>query len=87
MKNFSNIVPSIVSYFFILLFVYASVSKLLEFERFQIQLAQSPLLSAYAGFVSYSVIIIEWVASILLLVPLSAFLIPMPGNGVIMLTV
>lgn len=70
MKNFSNIFPTIVSYFFIVLFVYASVSKLFEFERFQIQLAQSPLLSAYAGFVSYGVIMIEWTASILLLVPI-----------------
>ncbi|WP_077416150.1 MauE/DoxX family redox-associated membrane protein [Chryseobacterium sp. JV274] len=70
MKNFSNIFPTIVSYFFIVLFVYASVSKLFEFERFQIQLAQSPLLSAYAGFVSYSVIMIEWIAFILLLVPI-----------------
>ncbi|MFS4472916.1 DoxX family protein [Chryseobacterium sp. T20] len=70
MKNFQTFFTYLISYFFILLFVYASVSKLLEFERFQIQLAQSPLLSAYAGFVSYSVIIIEWVASILLLIPI-----------------
>ncbi|MDR6487197.1 putative membrane protein YphA (DoxX/SURF4 family) [Chryseobacterium vietnamense] len=70
MKNFQTFFIYLISCFFILLFIYASVSKLLEFERFQIQLAQSPLLSAYAGFVSYSVIIIEWVASILLLVPL-----------------
>ncbi|WBV56493.1 tellurium resistance protein TerC [Chryseobacterium daecheongense] len=69
MKNFQTQFIQIIPYFFILLFMYASVSKLLEFERFQIQLAQSPLLSAYAGFVSYSVIIIEWIASILLIVP------------------
>lgn len=32
-----------------------------DFENFQVQLAQSPLLSAYAGFVSYGVIILELV--------------------------
>ncbi|MDX8572204.1 tellurium resistance protein TerC [Elizabethkingia sp. HX QKY] len=69
MKDYNSILVKGISYFFILLFIYASVSKLLEFEKFQVQLAQSPLLSAYAGSVSYAVIITEWVVSILLLVP------------------
>ncbi|WP_343607850.1 DoxX family protein [Chryseobacterium oranimense] len=69
MKDYKSILVKGISYFFILLFIYASVSKLLEFEKFQVQLAQSPLLSAYAGSISYAVIITEWVASILLLVP------------------
>lgn len=70
MKDHKTIVVKAISYFFILLFLYASVSKLLEFEKFQVQLAQSPLLSAYAGIVSYSVIIVEWLTSILLLIPI-----------------
>lgn len=37
---------------FIVLFVYAATSKLLDFETFQIQLAQSPFLGAYAGMIS-----------------------------------
>ena len=49
----------IVSYLYILLFVYAAISKLMEFENFRIQLAQSPLLSAYAGPIAPSVITIE----------------------------
>lgn len=52
-----------------LLFVYAAMSKLLDFENFQVQLAQSPLLSAYAGFISYAVIIVELVLAILLCLP------------------
>jgi uncharacterized membrane protein YphA (DoxX/SURF4 family) len=51
------------------LFVYASVSKLLDFENFQIQLGQSPLLSAFAGWVSWGVPIVELVIALLLLVP------------------
>ncbi|WP_312822748.1 MauE/DoxX family redox-associated membrane protein [Epilithonimonas sp.] len=59
MKNFQNILIKTVSYFFILLFVYASVSKILDFENFQVQIAQSPVLTSYAGFISYGVIILE----------------------------
>jgi len=66
MKSFKTIFVKGVSYFFILLFIYASVSKLLDFENFQVQLAQSPLLSAYAGSISYSVIIIELLIALLL---------------------
>lgn len=59
MKNYLNTFTSAVSYFFILLFIYASISKILDFENFQVQIAQSPVLTAYAGFVSYTVIIFE----------------------------
>lgn len=51
--------PIWIAYFFILLFCYAAISKIFDFENFQVQIAQSPLLSAYAGFVSYVVIIVE----------------------------
>ncbi|WP_313101645.1 DoxX family protein [Epilithonimonas sp.] len=67
MKTFQNIFVKTVSYFFILLFIYASVSKLLDFENFQVQIAQSPLLSAYAGFISYAVIISELIISLALI--------------------
>lgn len=54
---------------YIILFVYAAVSKLLDFENFQAQLGQSPLLSPFADFVSYSVIIIELIIAVLLSIP------------------
>ncbi|MCS3869472.1 hypothetical protein J3D55_002388 [Chryseobacterium ginsenosidimutans] len=59
MKDYTTTFVTMISYFFILLFIYAGVSKLLEFEEFQVQLAQSPLLSAYASSISYTVIIVE----------------------------
>jgi hypothetical protein len=65
LKDYTN--P--VAYFIALLFVYAAMSKLLDFENFQVQLAQSPLLSAYAGFISYAVIIIEFGLAVYLCVP------------------
>ncbi|MFC4380546.1 MULTISPECIES: DoxX family protein [Bacteroidota] len=57
---------TIVSILLALLFVYAAGSKLLDFENFQVQLAQSPLLSAYSGIISYGVIAIEIFVAILL---------------------
>ena len=47
-ESAKNKLQQIVSYLFIVLFVYASVSKLLEFQDFQTQLGQSPLLGAFA---------------------------------------
>lgn len=56
----------IVSYFYILLFVYAAISKLITFEAFQVQLTQSPLLSAYANAIAYLVLIVELLFALLL---------------------
>src|SRR5690606_33339361 len=61
-----NFIIDFISLFFILLFVYASVSKLITFTDFQTQLGQSPLLAAFAVPVSYAVIGIELVTSLLL---------------------
>jgi uncharacterized membrane protein YphA (DoxX/SURF4 family) len=64
-----NLLLEFICLLYILLFVYAAISKFLDFENFQVQLGQSPLLSAYTGFVSYSVILIEIIISVLLSIP------------------
>lgn len=66
-SRFKKITVDIVCLLYILLFVYAALSKLLDFERFEVQLAQSPLLSAFASFISGSVIVIELIAAVLLM--------------------
>ncbi|WP_246008771.1 DoxX family protein [Chryseobacterium lactis] len=58
-----------VSFLLALLFIYAAASKLFDFEAFQVQLAQSPLLSAYAGIISYGILIIEFAVAFMLLIP------------------
>ena len=63
----SNVFIEFSCMLFILLFSYAAVSKLLDFETFETQLGQSPLLSAYAGTVSVGIIVIELLASSLLI--------------------
>lgn len=67
--TFKTYASYIVSLLFIILFTYAAVSKLLEFQNFQAQLGQSPLISAYTAFISYAVIIIELVIAVLLAIP------------------
>ena len=53
-------------YFFVILFVYTAISKLIDFENFQVQIAQSPLLSAFATTIAYGVVIGELIIAVLL---------------------
>jgi len=64
-----NIILNSICYLYVLLFVYAAVSKLLDFVNFRVQLGQSPLLSAFAGFVAWSVPVVELLIVIMLLFP------------------
>ena len=70
-----NIVQT-VCLLYMLLFVYAAVSKLLEFENFQAQLGQSPILGAYTGVLSYSLIVIELVIGLILAIPKTRVRVP-----------
>lgn len=66
-KSIKDNIVTVVCYLFILLFVYAAVSKLLDFETFETQLGQSPLLSAYAKPVAIGVPFLELLISVLLM--------------------
>ena len=59
----------IICLLYVLLFVYAAVSKLLDYENFRIQLGQSPLLSAFASWISWLVPTIELIIAVLLSIP------------------
>lgn len=65
--SIKNIIVTVICYLYVLLFVYTAVSKFLDFEKFQIQLGQSPILSAYADWISWGVILSELLVSGLLL--------------------
>src|SRR5690606_12429411 len=62
-------VREVVAFLFILLFVYAALSKLLDFETFRVQLAQSPLLRAYAGMLAWLVAGVDILLALLLFIP------------------
>lgn len=63
-----SILIILIGYLYILLFLYAATSKLFDFETFTVQLAQSPLLSAYAGFIAWAVPGIEIGIALLLII-------------------
>lgn len=62
-----NTIIEIISLLYVLLFVYAAVSKMLDFENFRVQLGQSPLLSAFASWMSWTVPLVELLIAALLI--------------------
>ncbi|MGS2739639.1 MauE/DoxX family redox-associated membrane protein [Sinomicrobium sp. M5D2P17] len=67
-KNRHTIIE-IICYLFVILFVYASVSKFVDHETFKAQLGQSPMLTAFAAWIAWIVPISELLISILLTIP------------------
>ena len=61
-----RIIVVVISIMFILLFVYAASSKFFEFQKFQVQLSQSPLLTRNAILLSWIVPTLEIGISLLL---------------------
>lgn len=68
-KQVSSITIKIASILFIVLFVYAATSKLVEFDEFKIQLGQSPIITVYADWVVWGIPVVEYVIAGLFLVP------------------
>jgi uncharacterized membrane protein YphA (DoxX/SURF4 family) len=68
-QHIKGIIIETVCLLYVLLFVYAAVGKIMDFENFQVQLGQSPLLSAFAGVVSWAVPIVELFIALLLIFP------------------
>lgn len=64
-----KITLEIISALIILLWVYAAVSKLIDYSTFKVQLGKSPLLTQFAGFVAIAIPIIELLISGALIVP------------------
>lgn len=71
---FKKGVLELICMLYILLFAYAAGSKLLDFENFQLQLGQSPLLSAFAFWVAVAVPVLELVLAGVLAIPLWRFI-------------
>lgn len=61
------LIVEIVCFLFILLFVYAALMKLLDVEKFTVQLGQSPLLMAFAPVVAWVVPLVELIIAIMLI--------------------
>ncbi|WP_335965130.1 MauE/DoxX family redox-associated membrane protein [Galbibacter sp. PAP.153] len=55
--------------FYVLLFVYASVSKFLDFQNFRIQLGQSPMIGEHADISSWPVPLPGIIITLFLMIP------------------
>lgn len=60
-------IPYAISVLCAILFIYAATSKLWDVQQFQVQLGQSPILTAYAEWVAWAVPLTEYVLALLLL--------------------
>lgn|SRR5690606_10400273 len=64
-----KIAVDIVVFSYILLFVYAALTKLLDYQKFVVQLGQSPILTDYAQVLAVVVPFIELGISLMLIFP------------------
>lgn len=48
-----EVLLNMISALLILLFLYAATNKLLDYQKFKVQIGQSPILTDYAGFVAW----------------------------------
>lgn len=69
MKIKKEIIIEIISILLVFLFVYAAVSKLLDYEKFRVQVGQSPLLTAFGGWIAWMIPTIEILISVMLVIP------------------
>jgi hypothetical protein len=66
MNNRREVLIDIVTALFVVLFVYAAATKLLDYGKFRVQIGQSPLLTAFAGTVAWLVPAIEILIAVML---------------------
>ncbi|WP_338357333.1 MauE/DoxX family redox-associated membrane protein [Yeosuana marina] len=69
MRQYHRSFIEIICFLFIFLFSYAATSKLMDFDRFKIQIGQSPLLTVYAGWIAWVIPVVELLIAFLLAVP------------------
>jgi uncharacterized membrane protein YphA (DoxX/SURF4 family) len=68
-QSFKKYFGDIISFIFIFLFVYAAASKLLDYQKFRLQLGQSPILTHFAGWIAWVIPGLEIIISVLLVFP------------------
>ncbi|RNL88518.1 hypothetical protein ED312_08710 [Sinomicrobium pectinilyticum] len=62
-------IVSIICLLFVILFVYAACTKLLDYEKFRVQVGQSPVLTSIGGWISWLVPGIELVIAFMFIIP------------------
>ena len=68
MKN-KIIFTDIVGMVFILLFTYAAISKLLDYDNFRIEMGKSPLLAGLSNWMAWALPVLELIIAFILAIP------------------
>jgi len=63
-----KLIVEIICFLFILLFVYAALMKLIDYQKFTVQLDQSPLLMAFSRSVAWLVPLTELIVAAMLMI-------------------
>lgn len=63
-----TLIAEIISALYILLFVYAALSKIIDFQKFQIELGKSPILNFVSTYVAVAIPALEIIISIFLII-------------------
>lgn len=61
-------------FLYILLFVYAATTKLQDYQKFVIQLGQSPILTQYSTYLAWGIPFLELLIAVLLIIPYTRLL-------------
>lgn len=64
---YKKIFVEVTAILFVLLFIYAATTKLVDAEKFRIQLGQSPMLAPYAGWIAWVIPLLEILIALLLM--------------------
>jgi len=64
-----GIILEVISFLIVLLFLYAALNKLTDYQKFVVQLGQSPLLMGLGPHLAWFVLAVEFVIPVLLVVP------------------
>ncbi|MDO6430842.1 hypothetical protein Q4E93_09590 [Flavitalea sp. BT771] len=63
-----NAIVEVISALLVFLFIYAAVSKLLDFNKFRYQLGQSPFITGFSGWVAWAIPSGEIIVAVLLVI-------------------
>lgn len=63
-----KIINETITLLLVLLFIYAAISKLIEYDKFKIQIGKSPLLTSFSSVVTIAVPAVEIVLAVLLVI-------------------
>lgn len=63
-----NTIVEIISALFVFLFIYAALSKLMDFDKFRYQLSQSPFMTRFSGFAAWAIPLGEIIISVFLII-------------------